>query len=282
MALTKLPPPQRREADRVDFQDTVLGDLRDAAVATGAGVLFAGVTLAVLLARPSESLVSPFYLASAKDLVGASDVVGAIVVDFRAFDTLLEIVVFSLAGVGIWTLVYRASPAAGDVPAARAVGTRVLDTPFTRMLASLVLPLTLVLAATHVLYGHAQPGDGFTAGVIVGLAVAFRYAVLGSEHSRRTKPWLRPLTLAGLGLSVALTGAAIGYIARGSFFAHYDIGAAVGLPLPYDVALSTSLIFEIAIAIAVLGGASLVIDTLSGDEEEEERDGIAPPLEETT
>jgi multicomponent K+:H+ antiporter subunit A len=279
MALTKLPPPQRREADSVDFQDTRIGDLRDAAVATVAGFIFAGVTLAVLVGRPGESLVSPFYLAEAKTLVGASDAVGAIVVDFRAFDTLLEIVVFALAGVGIYTLVYYASPAAGDLATERAVRSRVLDTPFTRMLASLVLPLTLVLAMTHVMYGHAQPGDGFTAGVIVSLAVAFRYAVLGSERSRVTKPWLRPLTLAALGLTLALAGATIGYLARGSFFAHYDLGAAIGLPLPYEVALSTSLLFELAIAVAVIGGASLVIDTLSGDEEEEERAEIEPPLE---
>ena len=40
-----------------------------------------------------------------------------------------------------------------------------------RTAAYVALPTSMILAATHMMYGHDQPGDGFTAGVIISLAV---------------------------------------------------------------------------------------------------------------
>ena len=56
-----------------------------------------------------RGLVTPFYEANAKTLTGARDIVGAIVVDFRALDTLVEIAVFALAGLGITMLLRQAA-----------------------------------------------------------------------------------------------------------------------------------------------------------------------------
>ncbi|MBX3391412.1 MAG: DUF4040 domain-containing protein [Phycisphaeraceae bacterium] len=265
LALLRVPAWFRRQADRLDQVESPWAFRRDGVVAVLAGAGFAFLALFLTLDHPRESAVSPWYLQHSKTAVSASDVVAGILVDFRALDTLIEITVFALAGAGVYSLLRHASPAAGDreTIAARDTGS-LLHTPLLRMLAQGILPLAIAVAATHIMYGHAQPGDGFTAGVILCLTVAFRHVVLGYERSRRSKPWLRPLRLVGAGLGLAIASATIAFLVNGSFFSHVNFGESLGIPLPRDVALTTSLLFDAAIAVAVMGGGTLVINTLSG------------------
>lgn len=265
LALQRIPAVCRLEADRLDYAESRSAYRRDGMIAVAAGLLFAFIALVVLIDRPRDSVTAEWYALNAKAAAGASDVVGAILIDFRALDTLIEIAVFALAGVGVYTLMRYASPAAGDAdtPSPGEATTDLLHTELVRLLAKGILPLAITVAATHVIYGHAQPGDGFTAGVILTLAVAFRHVAFGWERSRRSKAWMRPMPLVALGLSLAFASASISYIRTGSFFGYVDYGAAIGLPLPMDAALSSSFIFELSIALAVLGGGTLVIDTLS-------------------
>jgi multicomponent K+:H+ antiporter subunit A len=221
--------------------------------------------------------VTPVYEAGAKALTGAKDIVGAIIVDFRALDTLLEIVVFSLAGLGVYTLLRYASRRAGDEaerssPVAAQLPTLGIGgretSPFVHALAYVSLPLSMVIAVVHILYGHDQPGDGFTAGVIVSLALGFWYVVFGYEKVRQRLTWLRPAPLIGGGLLLAIVSAITAALFTGSFLGHVDFGGRLGLPLPQGFNLSTSFLFEVAICLAVLGSASYLLDTLGHPGEE--------------
>lgn len=265
LALSRISPQRVHEADLLDFQEPRAFWMRDAVVATVAGVSFTMLTLFILHLHPRSSVVSPFYLENAKTGTGATDVVGAIVIDFRGLDTLIEITVFSLAGLGVFTLLRHASKHAGDEVAAHATGDQgaLFDTPMMRLLANAMLPMVTMIAATYVMYGHDQPGDGFTAGVIVSLAVGFRHVVLGYHRSRSSKPWLRSLTFVGAGLLLAVSQGTAAYLGTGHFYGNVDFGKLLGLPLPRGFALSTSMFFELSICLAVLGGATLVINTLS-------------------
>jgi multicomponent K+:H+ antiporter subunit A len=124
------------------------------------------------------------------------------------------------------------------------------------------LPLTLVIGFVHVIFGHDQPGDGFTAGVIVSLAVAYWYVIYGYQGVRQRLTWLRPGWLMGGGLLLALTGASIGAWLGDGFFAHVNMGEMMGVTLPPGVLFSTSLIFEAAIGLTVLGSVSFMLNTL--------------------
>jgi multicomponent K+:H+ antiporter subunit A len=284
LALIRLPREQRQRADRLSAQQSLsskdrAGLVRDALVAVVCGAVVAFVTLVALTSRPRESVVTPFYEEAAKALTGAKDIVGAIIVDFRALDTLIEIVVFSLAGLGVYTLLRYASRKAGDEaeespPVAAQLPTLGIGgretSPFVHALAYISLPLSMVIAVVHILYGHDQPGDGFTAGVIVGLALGFWYVVFGYEQVRQRLTWLRPASLIGGGLMLAILTAATAALLTGSFLGHFDFGRQLGLGLPQGVNLSTSLLFEVSICLAVLGSASYMLDTLGHPGEEVE------------
>jgi multicomponent K+:H+ antiporter subunit A len=282
LALTRLPRSQRQRADRLSAEQGATardraGLVRDAAIAAVSGAVVAFATLAALTSRPRESVVTPFYEEAAKALTGAKDIVGAIIVDFRALDTLIEIVVFSLAGLGVYTLLRHASRQEPDEAEATApVATRLPTlgiggretSPFIHALAYVSLPLSMVIAVVHILYGHDQPGDGFTAGVIVSLALGFWYVVFGYEGVRRQLTWLRPAYLIGGGLLLAILTATTAALLTNSFLGHVDFGQRLGLALPRGVNLSTSLLFEVAICLAVLGSASFMLDSLGHPGEE--------------
>ena len=282
LALTRLPREQRQRADRLSGQQGVspkdrAGLTRDALIAMASGAVVTFVTLVALTSRPRESVVTPFYEEAAKALTGAKDIVGAIIVDFRALDTLIEIVVFSLAGLGVYTLLRYASrkadeKAEGPSPAVAQLPTLGIGgretSPFVHALAYVSLPLSMVIAVVHILYGHDQPGDGFTAGVIVSLALGFWYVVFGYEAVRKRLAWLRPASLIGGGLMLAILTAITAALLTGSFLGHYDFGQQLGLVLPRGLNLSTSLLFEVSICLAVLGSASYMLDTLGHPGEE--------------
>jgi multicomponent K+:H+ antiporter subunit A len=282
LALTRLPRDQRQQADRLHAERSMSpkdrGNLvRDALIATASGALVAFLTLVAVTSRPRESLVTPYYEEAAKTLTGAKDIVGAIIVDFRALDTLIEILVFSLAGLGVYTLLRYASQKAGDeaeapspvAPQLPTLGIGGRETsPFVHALAYVSLPLSMVVAVVHILYGHDQPGDGFTAGVIVSLALGFWYVVFGYDQVRRQLTWLRPASLIGGGMMLAVLTATTAALLTGSFLGHVDFGQQLGLPLPRGVNLSTSLFFEVSISLAVLGSASYMLDTLGHPGEE--------------
>jgi multisubunit Na+/H+ antiporter MnhB subunit len=272
LALTRLPRSQRAQARKLTFKQSRPGLVRDILVSAGVGGIVAWIALIALSTRPRENIVTSFYEANAKLLTGAKDIVGAIVVDFRAFDTLIEITVFSIAGLGIFTLLLYASRWAGDqvsdepIPAATTLNTTgiggAVTSSFIHALAYFSLPFSIILALVHILYGHDQPGDGFTAGVIVGLVIAFWYVVFGYAEVKARLWWLRPNLLISSGILLALLSGTLAALINGDFLSNVDFGALLNIPLPRGIYLSTSLLFEAAIFLSVLGSISYVLSAL--------------------
>ncbi len=279
LALSRLPRAQRLRAEALNNGSSV----RHALLAVAGSALVTLICLYAFTSRPRPSLVTPYYEQNAKPLTGAADIVGAIVVDFRGFDTLIEITVFSAAGMGVFTLIRHAMrkreaarlPVEGEVetashlpilPAHISGVDGVRTSPFIRALAYAALPLAFVLATVQIIYGHDQPGDGFTAGVTLSLGVGFWYVVFGYERTRQRLGLIRPALLIGSSLLLVLGGSTLPLVLGGGFFSPFDFGAALNLPLPKGFYLSTSFLFEVAICLAVLGATMFIVDTLGHPE----------------
>ncbi len=277
LALTRLPRAQRRQAQ--DVTDMTFAQrrplIRDALVALIAGLIVAILTLVALTSRPHVTVATPFYESNAKPLTGATDITGAIVVDFRALDTLIEITVFSVAGLGIYTLLRYAArkfgdtgrpldelpaPDSGRLPSQGISGLRA--SAFIRVPAFVTLPLSMVLAATQMMYGHDQPGDGFTAGVIIGLAIGLWFVVYGYEETRHRLPWLKGPVLIGAGILLAILNGLVAGLINANFLSNADYGEMIGLPLPAGFHISSAFLYEIAICLSVLGSVALMLNGL--------------------
>ncbi|MBE0670206.1 MAG: DUF4040 domain-containing protein [Anaerolineales bacterium] len=277
LSLNILPRKQRNKAN--ELLHSRRGMTRDILVAGLAGLVMAAITFTALNTRPRDSVVAPYYAENSKPLTGAKDIVGAIVVDFRAADTMIEIMVFAMAGLGIYTVLHFASRKAGEHSQAEKtklnaehtpLGIHGLPTsPLLHLLAYITLPLALMLGVTHMMYGHDMPGDGFTAGVVISLGIAMWYIIFGYEETRRKLPWLNRVTLIASGLTLSLLNAIGGAIFAGGVAAPVDYGAMFGLPLPPGFGLTNSFIFEVAIALTVTGTATLILDNLGRPRDEE-------------
>jgi multicomponent Na+:H+ antiporter subunit A len=77
--------------------------LRNALVAVASGVLMSVLVLVALSVREGSRL-SGFFADNSYVLAHGRNIVNVIIVDFRAMDTLGEIAVLALAGVGVYTL----------------------------------------------------------------------------------------------------------------------------------------------------------------------------------
>ena len=272
LLLTRLPRPQRQRAAEFTFRQSRPGLLRDGLIAISSALVMTVLVYSMLVSRPRQSLLTPYFEENAQALAGATDIVGAIIISFRAFDTLIEVAVFGMGGIGVYTLLRYASRKAGDKEdpivhdqrsQLRTFGIGgVLVSPFVRLLAYMILPLTLVISVTHIFFGHDQPGDGFTAGIMISLAVGLWYVVFGYRETKRRLGWLKSTQLIGIGLLLVLSGALISGFVTGSFFTQVNLGDYLQIPLPRGFYLNTGLLFELAICVIVLGSASLVIDTL--------------------
>jgi multicomponent K+:H+ antiporter subunit A len=294
LALSRLPRDQREKAELNNARHKTTSRLRDLVICGISGFIVFSMCLFAFGSRPRNSIVTPYYEENSKPLTGAADIVGAIVVDFRGFDTMIEITVFSMAGIGVYTLLRHAmkkretelvmveaskqvsegveeptgAPAPQLPPTIRGIdGVR--TSPFVRALAYAALPLSIVIALIHMIYGHDQPGDGFTAGVVLSLAVAFWYVVFGyAATKQRLRLW--PPGLIGAGILTVMIGSIAPVFLGGTFFSPFDFGLALGLPLPKGFYLSTSFLFEIAICLSVLGSATFIVDTLGHPERDME------------
>ena len=97
------------------------------------------------------------------------------------------------------------------------------------------------------MYGGIGPGDGFTAGVTIGLAISLWYIVLGYDEAKRQLPWFRPEIITRLGLVIAIVNAAIPVLLGKGFMGHVQYDKVLGI---YELSglwpEHSSLRFEIA------------------------------------
>jgi len=70
------------------------------------------IALAVQSEQPFESISR--YFEDAYELAGGMNIVNTILGDFRAFDTMLEIVVLFSAGISVYTLIKLKSKKGGE------------------------------------------------------------------------------------------------------------------------------------------------------------------------
>ena len=260
--------------------DHNFGLLRDLGISILIGMAVFVFSLIALQNRPERESIAEWHLANAK-AVNTNDVVGAIVADFRGTDTLLEIAVFTTAALGVLTLLSRGrrdsavDPQYLSVEAAAPIDRQEdkeiqdatsLSTPFTRSVSYIVLPIAILIGMAQILYGGSGPGDGFTAGVTIGLAVSLWYVVLGYDEAKRQLPWFRPEQIVRLGLVIAIVNALFPILVGQGFMGHVEFDKALGI---YDIIgsfglhVNSSLIFEIAIAITVMGGLGIIIEAIA-------------------
>ena len=150
--------------------------------------------------------VGKYYLQNSEEETGASNVVTAVVVGYRSFDTLGEITVLFLATIGLGTvLATLKKKEKGLIEKASLIlttGCRFL------------FPLILLFGSYIFIHGHLTPGGGFQGGAVI--ASAFLLIYLGCRGNRINE--VGSTVVESLGGSVFVVLGLIGLAVGGHYY----------------------------------------------------------------
>lgn len=194
------------------------------------------LTLSLFRQAPAQAIAVVPWLAD----TGVSNPVTAVLMNFRAYDTLLEVVVLVAALVGVWSLTPDRDWGGAPGPLHRAQPHGVL------VYFGQLLPLAGFVVAAHLLWsGSDGHGGAFQAGTVLA-AVWLLIAMAGlarawpvSSVRLRLLLVLGPACLAAFGLYGAM---------RGTFLAYPDLAPGLWL-----------MALELALAISIAAVLSLVV-----------------------
>jgi multisubunit Na+/H+ antiporter MnhB subunit len=121
----------------------------------------------------------------------------------------------------------------------------------------------LMVAAAIIVKGYSDVGDGFSAGVIVALALALRYVALGVEGAERTLPILKRAPAgAVLGLLIALASGFFGVVLGDPPFTHQPPAGEHVVKIG-TLELMTAVAFDIGVLLLVVGALVVLVHQLA-------------------
>jgi multicomponent Na+:H+ antiporter subunit B len=126
-----------------------------------------------------------------------------------------------------------------------------------------LLAPALMVAAAILVKGYADVGDGFSAGVIVALAIALRYITLGAERAERTLRILRRApAVAAAGLLIALAVGFAGVLWGDPPFTHRP-GPGEDVIRIGTLELISAVAFDVGVFMLVAASLSMLVHHLA-------------------
>ncbi|ADH87024.1 hydrogenase subunit MbhD domain-containing protein [Desulfurivibrio alkaliphilus] len=209
--------------------------LRSSARFARVAVFFCGLGALVLLgigcwllwAYPPLRLGPAVVTVEAMPLSGVSNQVTAVLLNFRSFDTLLELVVLLLAVIGIWSLGKAPRPPVG-----------IAVNPILLTMIRGILPFSILVAGYLVWLGEHAPGGAFQGGAVLG-AAGILLALAGRPLPEFCpRPLLRATLVGG---TLIFLGLAALPLALGKLFFQYPAAQAGAFILAIEAAAAISI-----------------------------------------
>jgi multicomponent K+:H+ antiporter subunit A len=217
-----------------------------------------------MLTRDPGATIAAYHIANAKPGGGGTNIVNVILVDFRAFDTLGEIIVLGIAGLAIFSLLDSAERGSAGARLARWQEDMPHSPerhPMMLVIASrIALPLTLTAGIYLFLRGHNQPGGGFIAALVVAIAFLLQYLAAGFDWSHRRKR-IGEHQMIAWGVLVAMATGLGSWLFGAPFLTStFDY---FSLPLIGKFELASAMLFDTGVFLTVLGAVLLALAQLS-------------------
>jgi multicomponent Na+:H+ antiporter subunit B len=192
----------------------------------------------------SLSKLGHYYVEKGPKEIGAPNLVTAVVVTYRGFDTLGEVTVLFISAAGVGLLLRRTRRNQNDDKglkegdrAAETVGTHKAASEIVETATELLLPMIILFGIYVFMNGHLSPGGGFQGGAIIASGTMFLLLALPTSHISRL---MIAITESLSGFSYVVVGV-LGIMMAGGFLdnrfmdlgTYGDLFSAGAIPLIY-------------------------------------------------
>ncbi|MCL6229088.1 monovalent cation/H+ antiporter subunit A [Bartonella bilalgolemii] len=243
---------------------------RDFIIAFVSGAGIAWLSFAVMT-RPQRMTISDFFLTRAYSDAGGRNVVNVLLVDFRGFDTMGEIVVLGVVALTVFALLRRFRPAPESITPFQQythmafnkeqLNRQEEDTLFDYLAVPSVImhwlfPIIITFAIYLFMRGHDLPGGGFAGGVTLAIGFILQYL---ATNIRWVESHLRVLPLRWMGFGLLLSVAT----GVGSWFFKYPFLTSffqyTNLPWIGKVPTASAFLFDLGVFSLVMGATVLIL-----------------------
>jgi len=140
-------------------------------------ILVSGLCALLLLTSDCNSVSrtteNPYLRVGASE-TGAINLVSGIYLNYRLYDSLFELLIFSMAVLGVRFYLNADENKKPSV-------ARVAESPVVRIAADLLFGPIIMIGLYLIVFGHLSPGGGFSGGAVGGTGLLLCAAALGAE-----------------------------------------------------------------------------------------------------
>lgn len=172
---------------------------------------------------PVQQHVAPWYLEQTPRLIDVPNVVTAILASFRGYDTLGEVFVIFVAGIGVLFLLGNTPGqhnASVELPSADDEGLRHHLIP--QVVGRLLIPFIVLFGLYVQFHGDFGPGGGFQAGALISAGIIL-YALLEGERAALRAVPQKLLMFLTVGGALLYTAVGIFGMLLGGNFLDYSV-----------------------------------------------------------
>jgi multisubunit Na+/H+ antiporter MnhB subunit len=151
-----------------------------------------------------------------------------------------------------------------------------------RFAARVLLGPGVVVAFGLMVKGYTEVGDGFAAGVIVGLLIALHYLALGGPGAEAALPMLRYAPV--VAVSGILLGLGVGFssLAFGRPLFTHSPGRGQSVTTVGTLELFTPFLFDLGVFLLVVGVLTMLLHQFAHADDADDADLAAPSEPDTT
>ncbi|WP_424767782.1 Na+/H+ antiporter subunit A [Paenibacillus sp. sgz302251] len=256
-------PDLKREVTALRFR------LSNFIISVAVGAVMTIIALSASSSRSFES-ISTFFLKESYNSAGGNNVVNVILVDFRGFDTLFEIVVLGIASYGIYAMIRLQVKESDDSQAQLHVklenkqGIQAFKS--NDVILKTISKVAIFIILTFSLYlffaGHHNPGGGFIGALMTSAALVLLTMSFGMKTIQEVLP-IDYRKLTAIGILIALLTGVGSFLFDVPFLTHYH--QYVTFPLFGKQELATALLFDLGVYLTVIGITMTIILTIGRD-----------------
>ncbi len=208
--------------------------------------------------------VSDYYIEHAVSECNSPNMVTAVIVDYRAFDTMFETTVMFLAGLSVFLIL--ANRPKNRIPAPSSLrrvmidsGSAIYNTINKEVMISVIEPVILIYAMYVLFHGEISLGGGFQAGALIGMVYLLDVMVVGRDRPIFNMPKERSIAVAGLGPLLYAAAGFIPLVGGGLYLEYSKMPFHVHEAELHSIGIT---IVEIGVTIGVAGTIIAILNAL--------------------